>query len=142
MKQDVARQINRVSNMLRRKMNEFSAFTDLTFAQSRALYFILRNSEEIYQKDIEEEYMLRPPTASELLKSMEQIGLLRRESSAADGRRKRIVLTDKALVQKELVEKEIIALEECLTSGISPQDMETFFRVTEQMLSNLEGDIP
>ena len=31
MKQDVARQISKLANMVRRKMNEFSSFDELTF---------------------------------------------------------------------------------------------------------------
>ena len=47
---------------------------DLTIMQKHILKFILLETmhKDLYQKDIEEEYGLRPPSASELLKKMKK----------------------------------------------------------------------
>ena len=101
---------------------------------------MLRNSEGVFQKDIEDEYMLRPPTATALLKSMEQAGLLQRQQAEDDGRKKMIILTDKAVSYKEKAEQEIFALETLLTKNIAPEELEIFIRITEQMIKNLDQE--
>lgn len=140
MKQDAARQISRAANMIRRKMSEFSTLDGLTFTQTRVLYFILRNCEEIYQKDIEEEYMFRAPTATALLKSLEEAGLIERTPAEHDARKKRIRPTEKALALRDKAEKEIEQLEECVTKGIPQEDLDTFNRIIEQMIRNLQEE--
>ena len=93
--------------------------------------------EDIFQKDIEEEYSIRPSTASEMLKQMEERGLIRRETVPYDNRLKKVVLTEKALVCRQQVREDLTRLEETLTQGIPPEDMEVFFRVIEKMMDNL-----
>ena len=39
---------------------------------------------DVFQKDVEEEYSLRPPTATKILKDMEKNGLIRRETVPYD----------------------------------------------------------
>lgn len=94
-------------------------------------------SSDVFQKDIEEEYSLRPPTATELLKKMEKNGLIYREAMASDARMKRIVVSEKALQYKDMVIADITALEEELTKDISQNDMDIFFKVIEKMLDNI-----
>lgn len=94
-------------------------------------------SSDVFQKDIEEEYSLRPPTATELLKKMEKNGLIYREAMANDARMKRIVVSEKALQYKDMVIADITALEEELTKDISQNELDIFFRVIEKMLDNI-----
>ena len=54
-----------------------------------------------------------------------------------DNRLKKVVLTDKALVYRQQVRQDLTQLEETLTQGIPPEDMEVFFRVIEMMMDNL-----
>lgn len=132
-----ARYISKLSNKIRRRIDTFSSKGALSGAQGRALHFILAQTEDIFQKDIEEEYSLRPPTATELLKKMEQNGFIRREATSYDARLKKIIASEKALQYKEQVMIDITSLEEDLTKGISSAELEIFFQVTEKMLSNL-----
>ena len=94
-------------------------------------------SSDVFQKDIEEEYSLRPPTATELLKKMEKNGLIYREAMASDARMKRIVVSEKALQYKDMVIADITALEEELTKDISQNELDIFFKVIEKMLDNI-----
>ena len=48
--------------------------------QGRVLHFILSNNGDVFQKDIESEFNLRPSTATGILKLMEKNGVIRRES--------------------------------------------------------------
>lgn len=132
-----ARYISKLSNKIRRKIDAFSSNGELSGAQGKALHFILAQTDDIFQKDIEEEYGLRPPTATELLKKMEQNGLIRRELVSYDARLKRIIATPKALEYKKQVIEDLENLENELTAGISSEDLRVFFRVIEKMLDNL-----
>ncbi len=132
-----ARYISKLSNKLRRKIDAFSSKKDFSSSQGRVLHFLLAQTRDVFQKDIEEEYGLRPPTATELLKKMEQNGLIHREAAADDARLKRIVLSGKAMQYKDIVIEDITNLEQELTKGISKKELAVFFNVIEKMLENI-----
>lgn len=132
-----ARSVSKLSNKLRRRIDALSSKRELSGAQGKVLHFLLAQTEDVFQKDIEEEYGLRPPSASELLKKMENNGLIRRESLPQDARMKRIIVCEKAMRYRESVLEDLTALEEDLLRGIPEQDQEVFFRVVDQMLENV-----
>ncbi len=132
-----ARYVSKLSNKIRRHTNSFALKGELSGAQGRVLHFILAQTDDIFQKDIEEEYSLRPSTATELLKKMEQNGLLYREPTSYDGRLKKIIASDKALSYQKQVITDLTELEETLTRDIDPEQLEIFFQVIEKMLKNL-----
>lgn len=132
-----ARYISKLSNKIRRRIDSFSSKGDFSGAQGRVLHFILAQTEDVFQKDIEEEYGLRPPTATELLKKMEQNGLIRREVTAYDARLKRIIASEKATGYREQVVEDLTGLETDLTKGITSEELDIFFRVVEKMLDNM-----
>lgn len=132
-----ARYISKLSNKLRRKIDAFSSRDSFSGSQGRVLHFILAQSNDVFQKDIEEEYSLRPPTATELLKKMEKNGLIYREAMASDARMKRIVVSEKALQYKDMVIADITALEDELTKDIPQKELDIFFEVIQKMLDNI-----
>ena len=132
-----AHYINKLSNKLRRKIDAFPSRAMLSGSQGRVLHFVLAQNHDVFQKDIEEEFGLRPPTATQLLKKMEQDGLIHREVTAEDGRLKRIVVSEKALQYKNVVIADIMNLEELLTKDISQEEMKVFFKVVEKMMENV-----
>ena len=132
-----ARYVSKLSNKLRRKMDMLSSRKEFSGSQGRALHFLLAQTEDVFQNDIEEEYSLRPSTATELLKQMEKNGLILREPVPYDNRLKKIVLTDKALTYRQQVVDDLTDLEEKLIEGISEEDLNIFFRVIEKMMDNL-----
>ena len=132
-----ARYVGKLSNKLRRKLDMLSSRAEFSGSQGRTLHFLLAQTEDVFQKDIEEEYSIRPSIATELLKQMEKNGLILRQSVPYDNRLKRIVLTDKALTYRQQVVEDLTALEETLVSGISEEDLEVFFNVIEKMMDNL-----
>lgn len=132
------RYLTRLSNKVRRKLDTLSP-KELSGAEGRTLHFLLANSDlEIFQKDIEEEFGLRPSTASVLLSKMEEHGLIKRIALDSDARYKRIELTDKALEYKSGVRAGLDELETCVLDGIDRNDLEACFRVLERMSRNLD----
>lgn len=132
-----ARNIGKLSNKLRRKLDMLSSRKEFSGSQGRTLHYLLAQTEDVFQKDIEEEYGIRPSTATELLKQMEKNGLIIRESVPYDNRLKKIVLTDKALLYKNQVIYDLTVIEEQLVKGISEEKMKVFFEVLEKMMDNL-----
>ncbi len=93
---------------------------------------------KVYQKDIEKEFGLRPPTASEVLKALEKRELICRVPDEEDGRWKRIVFTKKAEKIHEALRREIEESEALLLRGISREEQETFLEIAGKMLKNLD----
>lgn len=116
--------------------------TGLTEMQSRVIGFLFMNRErEIFQKDIEKEFSIRRATVSVLLQSMEVKKLIRRESVPRDARLKKVLLTPRAEEMAAMANRELRRFEEALREGISDKDLKTFFRVTEQIRSNIEKNL-
>lgn len=134
----VGRCVSKLSNQIRRRLDALALKSGISGSQGRVLHFILAQKEDVFQRDIEQEFNLRPPSASELLKQMEKNGFLHRESLARDGRLKRVVVTEQAAQMRETVFAELTALEQDLTRGISQEELQTFFKVAEQMSKNLK----
>ncbi|MDD3252205.1 MAG: MarR family winged helix-turn-helix transcriptional regulator [Lachnospiraceae bacterium] len=135
--QSAARYVSKLSNKLRRKLDMLSSRKEFSGSQGRTLHFLLAQTEDIFQKDLEEEYSIRPSTATELLKQMEKNGLIVREPTAYDNRLKKIVVTEKALRYQEQVIGDLTALEESLVRDIPEADLQVFFKVIEKMMDNL-----
>ena len=132
-----ARYVSKLSNKIRRHTNAFSLNGKLSGAQGRILHFILAQTDDIFQMDIEEEYSLRPSSGTEILKKMEQNGLIHREPTSYDGRLKKIIPSEKAIHYQKQVITDLTKLEHDLTKGIDPEQLEIFFQVMEKMLKNL-----
>ena len=132
------RSIKRLSNGISREMCAAFGSGMFSGAQGRTLHFLLAHTKiDIFQKDIEEEFGLRPPTATALLKELEQRGLIRKEPVPYDARKKKIVVTEEALQYKDCVLKGLEELNQKLTAGISDEEMQVFVSVTDKMLKNL-----
>lgn len=131
--------ISKLSNLIRRRLDSFSIRNEMSGSQGRVLHFVLAQSEDVFQRDIEQEFNLRPSSATQLLKLMEKNGLIRRESMSNDARLKKIIVTERASGMREQVVKDLDALEEDLTKGIDPDQLRIFFKVIDQMLQNLKS---
>ena len=134
---NAARYVSKLSNKLRRKLDMLSSREEFSGSQGRTLHFLLSQTGDVFQKDIEEEYSIRPSTATELLKQMEKNGLIVREPVAYDNRLKKIVLTERALRYRQQVIDDLTALDERLIKDISKKDLQVFVKVVEKMMDNL-----
>ena len=132
--------INKISNRLRRRSKAVQEAIGISGAQGNILSYILAEGEKrsIYQKDIEQEFGLRPSTATEVLKTLEGRGLIRRIPDERDGRYKKIVFTERASEIESAIKDEIMKSERLLLTGISQEEKQEFLRIAEKMLGNLE----
>lgn len=102
---ETGKMINRISNRLRRRSHLAQEAIGITGTQGTILDYILIESatHNIYQKDIEKEFGLRPSTATEVLKTLERKELICREPDPQDARLKRIVFTQKQPADRKSV---------------------------------------
>lgn len=130
--------INRLANKQRRQFNKMSYSTEISGATAKLLHYILNQKDHvIFQKEIEEEFGLRPPTATGLLQNMEENGLITREVLPADARYKHIVATEKAESYHDDLDRDMELLVKKLANGINEKELTTWIRITEQMIQNL-----
>lgn len=134
---NAGRYISKLSNKIRRRIDAFPSRKEFSGSQGRTLHFLLAQTEDVFQRDIEEEYGIRPSTATELLKQMEKNGLIVRQPVSYDNRLKKIVLTDKALRCRQQVVDDLTRLEEQIIRGIPEEQLAIFFEVVEKMMDNL-----
>ena len=137
---ETGKMINRISNRLRRRSKKVQEAIGITGAKGNILDYILVESEKhnVYQKEIEKEFGLRPSTATEVLKNLEAEELIVRIPDELDGRYKKIIFTKKAEQIRNDLREEIRKSEEILLRGISEQEKEIFMKITAKMLENLE----
>ena len=139
---ETGKMINRISNRLRRRSRKVQETVGISGARGNILDYILVESEKhnVYQKEIEKEFGLRPSTATEVLKHLEEEGLIVRIPDEDDGRYKKIVFTEKAEEIQNALRREIVRSEDILLEGISPEEQEIFMKITAKMLENLERE--
>ncbi len=135
---EVGRQINRISNYLRRRSQKTQEKIGLTNIQALVLDYIMASPNSVYQKDIEKEFDLRPSSATQLICGMEEKGWIKRVSNPGDKRLKEIVFTSDSKKIKDSIKSEICETERQLIQNISKEDLEVFMKVTNMMLKNLE----
>jgi MarR family transcriptional repressor of mepA len=115
--------------------------SNLTGMQKLFLHYIwIHRHEDVFQRDLEQEFSIRRATATGILQLMEKNGYIIRTTSERDARLKKITLTDKALKIHTHSMAQIKSIEEQMRSGISDRDLDIFFDVLDKIKVNLTND--
>lgn len=142
MKKDktIFRQINNLTHQLNRCFNVYFTSRGITGVQASILYFIMAKSKyrDIFQKDIEEEFMVRRSSATNILQILEKGEYIKRENVAYDARLKKIVLTGKTIELEKIIMTQIVKINERMLQDISMDQLQVFQNVLEKMSRNLE----
>ena len=101
-------------------------------------YLIKHQDEDIFQRDLEKEFVMRRSTATNFVKKMEQAGLIRRESVAYDARLKKIILTDKAFELQAGMMAKKKELETLLRGDLSEAEIKQFIATIQKIKHNLQ----
>lgn len=136
----VYKYISQLANGQRRLIDSLAINKAYSGAQGKVIHYLFNNKDKtVYQKEIEKSFGLRASTATEIIKSLEKMAVIKRVPSKEDARFKEIILTEKADEYKEDVCHDIEMLEEKLTSEISKEELDSWFVITNKMLANLGG---
>lgn len=112
---------------------------DLTVAQAKVIFFLATSGrDEIYQKDVDACLGMTHSTMSDILKRMEQKGLLFFYPSPHDARKKVLNLTEKSVCLFREMGKEFNQKKTVLVGDIPAAEMEIFEAVLMKMISNLK----
>lgn len=134
------RYVTVLSNHQRRLFERQSFPGKLSAAQARVLHYLLvfgRGAAS--RQEIEEEFGMRPPSATELLKTMEKNGLILVTTSEKDARKKKIQATARAKAYLESLRKNLNTLEAQMTTGLTPEELAVWNSVNEKMIANMKA---
>lgn len=108
--------------------------------QCRIMGYLAHHSQEpVFQKDIEAVLHISKSTASQLISSLEEKGLLLRESVPDDARLKSLTLTNLAKAHSSEVEASILQVEQLMRRGISQEELDSFFSTIDKIMHNLRS---
>ena len=100
-------------------------------------YLIKHQDEDIFQRDLEKEFVMRRSMATNFVKKMEQAGLIRRKPVAYDARLKKIILTDKAFELQAGMMAKKKEFETLLRGDLSEQEIKQFIATIQKIKHNL-----
>lgn len=137
-------EIKSLANILNRKLTdaiETLGDEEITGFQLWILFYIYyhqRVNSEVYQKDIEQYFDIRRPTASKLLAALEELGYLERQRDIEDQRRKMLILSEKAkavVLTKEESTKDFMSN---LVYGFTSSELKLFLSSINDLKKNLQ----
>lgn len=142
MNRRVGFEVRTISNLIKRHVDSLPAIKaaeSVTGIHCWMIGYIYdRRDQDVYQKDIEEEFSIRRSTATAILQRMEKNGMIVRRPVAHDARLKKLELTEKAIKAQEQIEREILAFERQLVDGITEEEIEMFYKIADKLKENLE----
>lgn len=136
-------EIRKLSNLTTRYIRKTQALQtkgELTRAQSIILIYIHENQKEgdnIYQKDIEEHFMIRRSTATEILKKLEKMSYIKRTQSQIDARLKDLILTEKSLKFISSANKNVKSFGDIVGKSLTDQEKTTLKNIIQKMKTNI-----
>ncbi|MCQ2079320.1 MAG: MarR family transcriptional regulator [archaeon] len=113
---------------------------DLCPLQTEALVVIHDNGGSMVQKHLESILGIRKSTLSGMLNTMIKNGFIEKRDSETDQRSKVVCLTRKGEEFYDTALRDLVLLDNTITAGIPPEDLETMMRVIDRMRSNVEDD--
>lgn len=133
-------EIKVLSRLLKREFDaseEKSKIESITSSNGSVIGFIALSTTDVYQKDVEAHFSVRRSTASRMLGTLEEKGLIRRESVESDARLKKILLTDEGWELHRYVSGAISRISNDATYGIPKDELESFYGTLEKIKANL-----
>ncbi|MCH4177744.1 MAG: MarR family transcriptional regulator [Streptococcaceae bacterium] len=134
MSENIGRLLKIASINLSRKLDKYAKQFNLTGSQMMIIDFLARNKSQLMvQKDIEEEFYLKPSTVSVLLGRMEKNGFITRKISDSDKRLRCIQLTAKADELIDIAQAYTMNTHDRLTKGLSDEELLSLTRFLKKV---------
>ncbi len=103
------------------------------------LYLVHNKNRDVFQKDLEEAFSLRPSTVSRCLKALEENDYIKRSNVAFDARLKKVELTEKSLKLERSFEENASNVFEKMVKNIPETEIENFLNTMKKMKINLDS---
>ena len=141
MHKHIGKELKELLNLLKRNMEKNTKIKDISPGQVRILNYIISNKDKnIIQRDIEEEFNIRRSSATELIQKLEKKELLYRVEDENDKRIKILKVTEKGIELENNIYNYICICEQKISQGLTEDEINFFFSITEKMKRNLEEE--
>lgn len=145
MQRNVISEIKNLNNCIVKKLFTLGKKEDEKFhprpLQVEIITYLIENKDKtIYQKDIEEKLKISKAAVSDVLNSMESRGIITKEADVCDARRKRIIISKKAIETHDVMMKRLDSLNDCILDGISEDELNIFYKVIEKLKENMKKE--
>lgn len=130
----IGKDIHKVSNKIRRQIDQIASKYDLTHSQYAIIVYIIKNKDrDVFQRDIEDEFSIRRSSVSAILSHLEKKGYIERNTVLHDARLKKITATSKA--EKVMAESmgKIASFENNLMKSVTSEDLKIFYKVLDKL---------
>lgn len=145
MQRNVISEIKNLNNCMVKKLFTLGKKEDEKFhprpLQVEIITYLIENKDKtIYQKDIEEKLKISKAAVSDVLNSMEARGIITKEADVCDARRKRIIISKKAIETHDVMMKRLDSLNDSILDGISEDELNIFYKVIEKLKENMKKE--
>ncbi len=145
MQRNVISEIKSLNNCMVKKLFTLGKKEDEKFhprpLQVEIITYLIENKDKtIYQKDIEEKLKISKAAVSDVLNSMESRGIITKEADVCDARRKRIIISKKAIETHDVMMRRLDSLNDCILDGISEDELNIFYKVIEKLKENMKKE--
>ena len=137
--EEVKKFTNLATRYIRQTCHNFSQ-NKLTRSQAGILRYIYENQNDnnkIYQKNIEDFFMIRRSTATEILKKLEQQGYIIRQPSRFDHRLKDLILTKKTIEFLSATDKNLNSIRDIVAKNITNDEKIVLKTIITKMSDNI-----
>jgi len=118
------------TNHITREIDEFARQYDMTWMQMSVIDYLSRKTDqEIFQRDIEQEFFIQRSTTTVLLQRMEKHDLLYRQTSTTDARQRSVYLTDKARNVEKQINQFMKHHQDRLEANFTTSEITTFEKI-------------
>lgn len=132
----------RVAHMCELKQNLILREFGLTHQQTQILAFIYaRKGSEVFQKEIEQDLILKSSSVTEQLNILEKSEYIQRKLCAKDKRAKQLLVTKKAEGSHERFLGSLVSVEEDMLKGMDSDEIEIFKKLFNKVYNNLKQTI-
>lgn len=145
MQRNVISEIKNLNNCMVKKLFTLGKKEDEKFhprpLQVEIITYLIENKDKtIYQKDIEEKLKISKAAVSDVLNSMKGRGIITKEADVCDARRKRIIISKKAIETHDVMMKRLDSLNDSILDGISEDELNIFYKVIEKLRENMKKE--
>jgi len=140
MVENIGLEIRIVSNLIYHKMNQQTMETEnVSVHQCLILQHLAQHeNSEVYQKDIEQLFSIRRSTANQMLRTLEERGLIRRSPSAENARKNVLELTEEGSRTCEALNDSMRELLQELLRGIDREELAQFQTTLRKLWHNMD----
>lgn len=134
----VGPRLKRISNALDRKRTLDLEDLDLTSSQGMVLGWLVRRREApVNPGEIGRHFGLSQPTVTGILQRLEAKGFVACADDSGDRRKKRVIVTEKAMDVHQRVVQRFQETETLITEGMSEREIGTLLGLLDRVIDNI-----